>query len=422
MRVSSAAEADCVGLANEVRLPAAMSAVGLQLALVGAALIGPGAWKTADGPDCGIGRAPSDVQRVVVASGDRLHSLLRGAGVKPNEIERLRRAFGRRPNLHALSIGDRIDVAAGEDGRVLWFRYRHDSAHAVCAQRTLRDDFVVDHAEILPEVRLARVHVTVERDLRTAMKAAGENAQLAAMVRELFVDRAIVPSEDGPPPEVTVVVERRAIEGELLDYGRIFAAELRRGEDVERAFHYVRRDGESGYYTAAGEPRVGTRLRSPVPGVQTTSEFGMRRHPIKRRRRMHKGLDYGATHGTPVLAAADGVVVFRTYKRGLGRFVALRHDGDLQTRYAHLSSFAMNLRSGVRVRQGQTIGYVGNTGLSSGAHLHFETLVGGRHVNPRRLLNAPAPALPEAELEGFAEHVEELQGLLHPDDGADNGA
>lgn len=399
-----------------------MSVAGLQFALLGATLIGPGAGLPAAAPDCGIGHAPANVQRLTVASGDRLHSLLRNAGARPSEIETLRRSFGRRPNLHALSIGDRVDVAVTSDGRVSWFRFRHDRAHAACATPTLRGDFVIARSEILPQVQLARVQVEVETKLDAAMLDAGQSRQLAVMVRDLFVERDLEPKTGEIPVQLTLLVERRTIEGDLLDYGRIFAAERRQGERVERFFHYVGRAGKRGYYTAAGQPRIGTRLSSPAPGSMVTSEFGMRRHPIKRRRRMHKGRDYGAPHGTPVHAAADGVVVFRQYRRSMGRFVTLRHEDGLSTRYLHLSRWAKGLRSGQRVRQGQTIGYVGSTGLSSGAHLHFETLIGKRHVDPRKLLNAPAPELPAEERDGFNEHVEELMGLLHPSATATDGA
>lgn len=400
----------------------AMLAMGLQIALVGAVVIGPGASMPAPDPGCGIGRAPANVQRLEVKAGDRLASLLRDAGARRAEIGALRRAFGRKPNLHALSIGDRIDVATTREGQVAWFRYRKELMRAACAERTLRGSFVVHHAELEARTDMARIEVAVERDLRDAMRAAGESAALAAMVEELFVDRDLTPAADAPPPRVTVVVERRTVEGALLDYGRIFAAELAQGEQVERAFHFVARDGGRGYYTADGAPRLGTRLRSPVPGATLTSGYGWRYHPIKRRRRMHQGIDFGAAHGTPVLAAADGVVTLRRWKGPLGRTVILRHPDGLVTRYAHLSSFSLRLRRGQKVRQGQTIGYVGSTGLSSGAHLHFETLVGGRHRNPARLLRAPAPAIPEAELEAFEAHVAELLTLLHPDGSAPTDA
>ena len=387
-----------------------MAVLPFQLALVGATLVGPAPWLPDAGADCALRSAPANLVRVQVVEGDRLASVLRAAGVRADEMVRLERAFRPHRRLAELSIGDRIDVARSEDGRLLWFRHRHDLMDAVCAQRSLRNELVVARGPLEAQTALARVQVTQDGRLSDALVAAGEDPRLAVMVQEILPSTATV----GGPAQVTLLVERRSVEGELLDYGRIFVAERREGEAVERAFHFVTQAGTSGYYAQGGAPLRSTRLRSPVAGAHMTSGYGVRKHPIKRRRRMHKGIDVGADRGTPVLASADGIVAISQWKGQLGKMVALRHEGGLVTHYGHLSSFALGMRPGRKVRQGQTIGYVGSTGLSSGAHLHFETLVDGRHMDPAQLLAAPAPALGDGDAAGFEAHVAELMGLLHP--------
>lgn len=132
----------------------------------------------------------------------------------------------------------------------------------------------------------------------------------------------------------------------------------------------------------APQQRRVTALAQPVRGARLTSPFGMRRHPISGDMRMHKGVDLAAPAGTPIYAVADGVVSFQGDKSGYGNFLEIDHNPTLQTAYAHLQGFAPGLREGARVRRGQIIGYVGSTGRSTGAHLHFETRMNGQAVDP----------------------------------------
>ncbi len=143
---------------------------------------------------------------------------------------------------------------------------------------------------------------------------------------------------------------------------------------------------DGGRITAAGEiiaaPRVAISVpsRMPVDGVQLTSSFGMRNHPILRQRRQHNGVDLAAPRGTPVYATADGVIESARYFGSYGNYVQIGHGGDLETRYAHLSSYTV--RNGDEVRKGDLIGYVGSTGRSTGPHLHYEVRVANEPVNP----------------------------------------
>ena len=143
---------------------------------------------------------------------------------------------------------------------------------------------------------------------------------------------------------------------------------------------------DGGRVTAAGDivaaPRVSLSVpsRMPVDGVQLTSSFGMRNHPILRQRRQHNGVDLAAARGTPVYATADGMVEMAKYWGSYGNYVQIGHGGDLETRYAHLSSYTVS--DGQQVRKGDLIGYVGSTGRSTGPHLHYEVRVSGEPVNP----------------------------------------
>jgi murein DD-endopeptidase MepM/ murein hydrolase activator NlpD len=147
---------------------------------------------------------------------------------------------------------------------------------------------------------------------------------------------------------------------------------------------------------------------APVDG-RMTSGFGMRHHPILRFARMHSGIDFGARYGTPIVAAADGHVVGAGWAGGYGRQVQVRHDGGVVTTYSHMSGIAAE--PGQPVRQGQVIGYVGSTGISTGPHLHFEVRVAGRPVNPLAVKLQTAAAISGAELGAFKARVKELLAI-----------
>jgi murein DD-endopeptidase MepM/ murein hydrolase activator NlpD len=188
------------------------------------------------------------------------------------------------------------------------------------------------------------------------------------------------------------------------------ALQLRDRRRIE-AYRYTDRDGRTGYYDGEGRPLRKWLLRTPVDGARLSSLFGPRRHPVLRFTRMHKGIDFAAPTGTPVLAAAEGQIEFQGRNRGYGKYVRIRHSGGYSTAYAHLSRFAAGLGPGKRVQQGQVVGYVGSTGLSTGPHLHYEVLKDGVQVNPLDLKLASADALAGPDLRRFRQVRAELDAL-----------
>ncbi len=171
------------------------------------------------------------------------------------------------------------------------------------------------------------------------------------------------------------------IDGEKVADGNILAAEFTTQGQRYRAIRFEDDEGNVSFYTPEGESMLGTFLRSPVEFSRISSRFGKRKHPISKKWKAHKGVDYAAARGTPIRATADGKVVHAGRKGGYGKTIVLRHAGRFTTLYAHMNGFAKGVRSGSRVKQGQTIGYVGSTGYSTGPHLHYEFRVDGVHRN-----------------------------------------
>lgn len=386
--------------------------VAFKTVLVAGSLLLPGQTDLVPESHCGIERAPAGTVRKVVAWGDSLGKILVDAGTHREEVAKLRRAIRREHNLNTLAVGDQMDIHVRADGAISWFRYRPHLTTAICARRDLRDELVVHREELEARTETVLVETAIPGGLRDALEAVGEDATLALLVDDLF-PMDVARSKTDENRYLRVVVERRTIEGQLLDYGRILAAEYKAEHKDLFAFHYSGTNG-SGYYDQDGNPMQSTRLRSPVPGATMTSGYGYRKHPIRRRRRMHRGVDYSAARGAAVRAAAPGVVISAQWEGPLGKMVAIRHRGGLVTHYAHLSGFSKRARPGQRLEQGTVIGYVGSTGLSTGAHLHFETLVDKKYIDPMRLAAAQAPALSKEELEDFHAEVQRLLTLLDP--------
>ncbi len=172
--------------------------------------------------------------------------------------------------------------------------------------------------------------------------------------------------------------------GKNIENGNILFANLKlSGED--NSLYYFNKKGSEGHYDKNGKSVKKALMKTPINGARLSSSFGMRKHPIDGFNKMHRGTDFAAPLGTPIMASGDGVIKKAGWCGGGGNCVVIKHNSTYQTVYAHMSKFAKGIRNGVRVRQGQTIGYVGSTGKSTGPHLHYEVIVNGKRINSQKL-------------------------------------
>jgi murein DD-endopeptidase MepM/ murein hydrolase activator NlpD len=171
---------------------------------------------------------------------------------------------------------------------------------------------------------------------------------------------------------------------QIVETGEILFANLKvSGQDNK--LYYFNDEGNEGHYDQNGKSVKKALMKTPINGARLSSPFGMRKHPIDGFNKMHRGTDFAAPMGTPIMASGDGVVKKAGWCGGGGNCVKIKHNSEYQTVYAHMSKFARGIKSGVRVKQGQTIGYVGSTGKSTGPHLHYEVIVNGKKVNSQKL-------------------------------------
>jgi murein DD-endopeptidase MepM/ murein hydrolase activator NlpD len=374
----------------------------LPLPAVGEGALPPAPTQTADQPQQRL---------IIVRPGDTLARLLDGAGIEDAEahaaLSRLATLFP--PS--ALRPGDEVALRLAPEpvSTLLEIEVEPTPGRTI---RALRQPDGTWRAEetLAPRTRfLARAEGSVSGGLFPALTAAGVPAGLALSLIRILGHQVDFQRDLQPGDRFSILFERfRDSDGDILGHGQVLKAELLLSGRRLAIWRHRDRRGTVDWYDQNGQSLRRAFLRTPLDGARISSRFGMRSHPILGYTGMHRGIDFAAPTGTPVYAAADGVVAFAGVSGGYGRIVRLRHAGNVETRYAHLSRFGRGIAPGRRVRQGDVIGAVGSTGLSTGPHLHYETLVAGRHVNPARHIERTI-RLAGADLTAFRARQRDLE-------------
>ncbi|MCW8985204.1 MAG: peptidoglycan DD-metalloendopeptidase family protein [Thermoanaerobaculales bacterium] len=253
----------------------------------------------------------------------------------------------------------------------------------------------------------------VESSLFGAMDGAGGDPELAVRVAQIYQWDIDFLRDIRKGDSFVVVVDRQTVEGEFFGWGTVFATRFVNDGRTLDAVVYPDDSGRLGYYDLEGQPLRKQFLRSPLKFSRVTSRFSTSRfHPVLRRRMPHYGVDYGAPIGTPAHVTADGTVIFAGRKGGGGNMVTVRHSNGYETNYLHLSRFGKGIRRGTRVSQGQVIGFVGSTGLSTGPHLDYRVTLNGKWINPLRISSPPVKPLSEEKLQRFLAHALAVLSLI----------
>ena len=333
-----------------------------------------------------------------------------GENLDPTHIHYLVQTARPLYNLGQLSVGHPFDVTLGPDGLLAAFSYGIDELRTLRVRRN-GDGLEAQVETRRYETRNELVSGTIRSSLFGAVAESGESDQLAFDLAAIFEWDVDFNTELRPGDGFKVAVEKMYLDGRFARYGRILSAELERG----RVLRAVRFDGPRGpeYYTPAGVPLRKTFLRSPLKFSRISSRFTRARlHPILKVVRPHFGVDFAAPTGTPVRAAADGVVVAAGWSGGYGKVVRLRHTRGLETLYGHLSR--IDVKRGQRVEQGERLGAVGMTGLATGPHLDYRTIRSGVFVNPLTIQPPPPEPVPAAARADFEATRDRELALLEP--------
>lgn len=336
--------------------------------------------------------APQNVE-VTVQRNDTLDRIFRSVGIDIATLAELRTLPDARKALDILRPGDIITLTHA-DG-VLQSLNRRISETLTLSVARGDDGFAVSFIENPLEVEVAGARAHIETSLFDAGREAGMSAQtVLVLANEIFGWDIDFANDIRAGDEFSVLYQRKFQDGTYVSDGRVLAAEfVNRGKTL-RAVWFESADGAvKGYYTPEGKGMRKAFLRAPLDFTRVSSGFNpRRRHPVTGQVRAHKGIDFAAPTGTPIYAAGDGRIEFSGRKGGYGNAVVINHGRGITTLYGHMSRFAKGARNGRAVRQGEIIGYVGATGLATGAHLHYEYRVKGVHKNPASI------ALPNTEI------------------------
>ena len=356
------------------------------------------------------GGEPDDPGRWVeseVQDGDSLHKILKREGLTPPEAEAVIRALGSKMDLRSIKVGQHYRLHFDDAGTLTELEF-HISRLSVA--RVVRDpagEMVCERTDAETKIEPVEIGGTITSSLYQAVKDAGEDTSLVGFYVDVFAYDLNFYIDTHQGDTFRMIVEKEYLDGEFLRYRNVLAAEYKGLAGTYRAFYWMPPGAkEARYFDEKGQSIEKTFLKTPLKYARISSGFNPRRmHPILHVRRGHMGVDYAAPTGTPVWAAASGVITFRGRRGGAGNCVMIKHDNGFQTTYMHLSKFRKGQDVGKRVRQKDVIGYVGMTGLATGPHLHFSVKQAGRYVDPGKIKMSRGAAVAKKDRAAVEAHI-----------------
>ncbi|WP_273206876.1 OapA family protein [Marinobacter subterrani] len=341
-----------------------------------------------------------------IKSGDTLSSLFKKAGFNDGTMLSVIHGDGEAKKLEKLYAGETIRFATTEDGALAGVELQRNRLETLKISKA-GDSYTGDTEVRKPEARPAFASGTIDGSLYVAAREAGLNDQLTMELAGIFGWEIDFVYDVRKGDQFEVVYEELYLDGEKFGTGRILSARfVNRGEE-NIALLYTDSNGDSDYYTPDGKSMRKAFLRTPI-NARVSSPFNLqRRHPVLDVVRPHEGTDYGAPPGTPIKAAGAGRVIFAGWKGGYGRTVVLKHGDNITTLYAHMSRIGKGIKNGTRVKQSETIGYVGSSGMVTGPHLHYEFRLNGAPRNSRTVKLPDAKPVPSSEMARFKQVTEQ---------------
>lgn len=335
-----------------------------------------------------------------VDKGDTLSSLFAKAGLGSRDVYSVSNAALHNKSLSRIYPGQKISFLI-ENDELKKLTLRRSDLVSTLVEKT-KAGYVSRVIERQPEIQHRYASGIINTSLFIDGDKAGLSNRLIMELTSLFgwdVDFAL---DIRKGDSFSVIYEERYLDGHMIGEGKIVAAQFTNQGRLITALRYTDSKGNSSYYTPDGHSMRKAFLRSPVDFARISSRFNLKRkHPVLNRIRAHKGTDYAARTGTQIKASGDGKIIWRGTKGGYGRAVIIQHGSNITTLYAHMSKYKRGQRNGTRVKQGDVIGYVGQSGLASGPHLHYEFRVNGAHKNPMTVKFPHAAPVARSERPAF---------------------
>ena len=354
--------------------------------------------------------APADpsIKVVRVGNGDTLSTVFAKVGLSATTLHEVLDSSKDAKALGRLKVGQALEFKLTPDGQLESLHSQLSDMERVSLAKS-SSGYVFKRELAKPEVRSVYAHGVIDSSLFMSAKRAGLSHDLTMDLANIFGYDIDFGQDLREGDEFEAIYEEKMLDGKRVGTGSILAARFVNRGKTFSAIRYTNKQGVSSYYTADGNSMRKAFIRTPVDVARISSRFSMgRKHPILNKIRAHKGVDYAAPRGTPIKAAGDGKVLLAGRKGGYGNAVIIQHNQRYRTLYGHMQGFAKGIRNGVTVKQGQVIGYIGTTGLSTGPHLHYEFQVDGTQVDPLSIKMAMADPISSGEKQRFLQQSKPL--------------
>ncbi|MDP3814776.1 peptidoglycan DD-metalloendopeptidase family protein [Pseudomonas sp.] len=319
---------------------------------------------------------------IQVGNGDTLSTVFAKVGLPASTVHQVLSSSKEAKQLTRLKVGQELEFQLTADGQLESLHSKLSDLESIALAKTDKG-FSFKRELVKPEVQTTYAHAVIDSSLFLSAKRAGLSHALTMDLANVFgydIDFAMDIREGD---EFELIYEEKVVNGKQVGTGNILSARFTNRGKTFSAVRYTNKQGNTSYYNANGESMRKAFIRTPVDFARISSRFSNgRRHPILNKIRAHKGVDYAAPRGTPIKAAGDGRIALAGRHGGYGNAVIIQHGQRYRTLYAHMQGFAKGVRNGANVKQGQIIGYIGTTGLSTGPHLHYEFQISGVHVDP----------------------------------------
>ena len=322
-----------------------------------------------------------------ITNGENLNSILKEYGVKQKDINKVKKVFSQRINLNRLNAGEFIDLIIDQTkSDLIELTYPISKTEKIIVTRNTEDE---DFSKKIILTKLNKKVLYNENIILNSLYSSAIKEKVPintvisfAGIYGFQVDfQRDIKKKDSFQILYEVFTDDQ---GEIIETGNILYANLILSGQ-ENSLYFFNKKNFEGHYDENGKSIKKALMKTPINGARLSSSYGMRKHPIDGYNKMHKGTDFAAPLGTPIMASGDGIIQKAGWCGGGGNCVKIKHNSTYSTIYAHMSKFARGIRQGIRVKQGQTIGYVGSTGKSTGPHLHYEVLKNNKQINSQTL-------------------------------------
>ena len=322
-----------------------------------------------------------------IKTGETFDKILENYSINKSEISKIKKSLEKKVNLNKLNTKQIIQFSLDKtNNKIVEFTYQVSNTKKIYLKRSIeKDNFNEEILSIQLNKNIAYKENVI---IQSLYKAASDQKIPANIIIEFAgiygfqVDfQRDIRKQDKFQIMYEIFLNEKK---EIIETGEILYANLKLSGQDNSLYYFDKKENE-GHYDKNGKSVKKALMKTPINGARLSSPFGMRKHPIDGYNKMHRGTDFAAPMGTPIMASGDGIIKKAGWCGGGGNCVKIKHNSTYQTVYAHMSKFARGIKPGVRVKQGQTIGYVGSTGKSTGPHLHYEVIVNGKKVNSQKL-------------------------------------